>query len=193
VPSARPGLHDAKPERTQAAVAVLAHGFEERNQPHLPRDHARDLQGDGLVLCSDDLDVPPCGTCRARNCGLTFLLWRAACIEDCARTMAHVGSRAAPVVAFLRGRHAACRRGPADGRPRRVLASGQSDSPDRHGSVGAMPAQLDLATCVSETRCDAAVRYTTRTGRVITTTVSDAFPYEFRHRRGTLTTIQLRV
>lgn len=52
--------------------------------------------------------------------------------------------------------------------------------------------QLDVGTGVSETRCDAAVQYTTQTGRVITTTVSDAFPYEFRHRGGTLTTIQLR-
>ena len=50
----------------------------------------------------------------------------------------------------------------------------------------------DLATGTGETRCDAAVRYTTRTGRVITTTVSDAFPYEFRHRPGMPPTIQLR-
>jgi len=52
--------------------------------------------------------------------------------------------------------------------------------------------QFDLGTGADETRCDAAVRYTTRTGRLITATVADAFPYEFRHRPGTPTTIQIR-
>jgi hypothetical protein len=52
--------------------------------------------------------------------------------------------------------------------------------------------QFDLGTGATETRCDAAVRYTTRAGRVITTTVGDAYPYEFRHRPGTSPTILLR-
>ena len=53
-------------------------------------------------------------------------------------------------------------------------------------------AQFDPATHQSETRCDAAVRFTTRTGRVITTTVTDAFPYEFHHKPGQPATIRLR-
>ena len=52
--------------------------------------------------------------------------------------------------------------------------------------------QFDLATGAGETRCDADVRYTTRTGLVVTTKVSDAFPYEFQRRPGMPTTIQLR-
>jgi hypothetical protein len=52
--------------------------------------------------------------------------------------------------------------------------------------------QVDAATGVSETRCDASVRYTTRSGQVIATTVTDAFPDEFAHRPGSPTTIQLR-
>jgi hypothetical protein len=52
--------------------------------------------------------------------------------------------------------------------------------------------QFDLGTGATETRCDAAVRYTTRTGLVMTTTVVDAFPYEIRHQAGTPATIQLR-
>jgi hypothetical protein len=52
--------------------------------------------------------------------------------------------------------------------------------------------QYDLATSSDETRCDASVRFATRSGRVITTMVTDAFPYEFSHRPGRPTTIQLR-
>jgi hypothetical protein len=52
--------------------------------------------------------------------------------------------------------------------------------------------QLDLATGAGETRCDGAVRYRTRVGQIVATSVSDAFPYEFRHRPGMPTTIQLR-
>jgi hypothetical protein len=52
--------------------------------------------------------------------------------------------------------------------------------------------QIDVATRQSETRCDAAVRYATSTGRVITTTVTDAFPYEFHHKPGQPETIRLR-
>jgi hypothetical protein len=48
------------------------------------------------------------------------------------------------------------------------------------------------APASSGTRCDASVRFTTRSGRVIRTTVTDAFPYEFSHRAGRPTTIQLR-
>jgi hypothetical protein len=44
----------------------------------------------------------------------------------------------------------------------------------------------------SGTRCDASVRSTTRSGQVIGTTVTDALPYEFSHRAGRPTTIQLR-
>lgn len=52
--------------------------------------------------------------------------------------------------------------------------------------------QLDFATHRNETRCDAAVRFATSTGRVITTTVTDAFPYEIRHTPGKSATIRLR-
>jgi hypothetical protein len=43
----------------------------------------------------------------------------------------------------------------------------------------------------TDTRCDAAVRFTTVTGRVITTTVTDAFPSEFSGS-GRSKTIDLR-
>jgi hypothetical protein len=52
--------------------------------------------------------------------------------------------------------------------------------------------QYDLATHMGETRCDADVRFVTRTGQVINATVTDAFPGEFRHVSGQPTTIQLR-
>jgi uncharacterized BrkB/YihY/UPF0761 family membrane protein len=52
--------------------------------------------------------------------------------------------------------------------------------------------QYDLAVHTDETRCGAAVRFTTRSGQLISTTVTDAFPYEFSHRPGRSTTIQLR-
>jgi hypothetical protein len=52
--------------------------------------------------------------------------------------------------------------------------------------------QVDLATGIGETRCDADVRFVTVTGRIINTTVTDAFPYEFHHRSGMPTTIELR-
>ena len=52
--------------------------------------------------------------------------------------------------------------------------------------------QTDLGTGSRETRCDAAVRYEDRSGQVINTTVTDAFPYEFRHRPGKPPTIRLR-
>jgi hypothetical protein len=48
------------------------------------------------------------------------------------------------------------------------------------------------APASSGMRCDASVRFTARSGRVIRTTVTDAFPYEFSHRAGRPTTIQLR-
>src|SRR5215475_8105685 len=48
------------------------------------------------------------------------------------------------------------------------------------------------APSASGPRCDAPVRFTTRSGQVIRTTITDAFPYEFRHRPGQPTTIQLR-
>lgn len=48
------------------------------------------------------------------------------------------------------------------------------------------------APAASGTRCDALVRFTTRSGQVIRTTVTDAFPYEFSHRPRRPTTIQLR-
>jgi hypothetical protein len=48
------------------------------------------------------------------------------------------------------------------------------------------------APAASGTRCDATVRFTARSGQVIRTTVTDAFPYEFSHRAGRPTTIQLR-
>jgi hypothetical protein len=52
--------------------------------------------------------------------------------------------------------------------------------------------QFDPAIHQSETRCDAAVRFMTRTGQVITTMVTDAFPYEFHHMPGQPATIRLR-
>lgn len=52
--------------------------------------------------------------------------------------------------------------------------------------------QFDLGTQTTSTRCEAAIRYTTRTGRVIRTTVTDAFPTEFRHVQGGATTIGIR-
>jgi len=52
--------------------------------------------------------------------------------------------------------------------------------------------RIDLAfPAGAETRCDAAVRFTTVTGRVITTTVTDAFPSEFSGS-GRSRTIDLR-
>ncbi len=51
--------------------------------------------------------------------------------------------------------------------------------------------QRDLGTGQVETRCDAAVRFMTVTGRVILTTVTDAFPYEFSGPRQSRT-IDLR-
>jgi hypothetical protein len=52
--------------------------------------------------------------------------------------------------------------------------------------------QYDLTVHADQTRCDAAVRFTTRSGQLIAATVTDAFPYEFSHRPGRSTTIQLR-
>jgi hypothetical protein len=52
--------------------------------------------------------------------------------------------------------------------------------------------QYDPAVFTYETRCDASVRFTTRSGQLISTTVTNAFPYEFSHRLGRPTTIQLR-
>ena len=49
----------------------------------------------------------------------------------------------------------------------------------------------DLATRMTETRCDASVRFTTRTGQVIVTTITDAFASEFT-QRGRYDTIELR-
>jgi hypothetical protein len=51
--------------------------------------------------------------------------------------------------------------------------------------------RIDLASAGTETRCDAAVRFTSVTGRVITTTVTDAFPSEFSGS-GRSRTIDLR-
>jgi len=52
--------------------------------------------------------------------------------------------------------------------------------------------RIDLAyPAGTETRCDAVVRFTTVTGRVITTTVTDAFPSEFSGS-GRSRTIDLR-
>jgi hypothetical protein len=48
------------------------------------------------------------------------------------------------------------------------------------------------APSASGTRCDAPVRFATRSGQVIRTTITDAFPYEFSHRPGRPTTIQIR-
>jgi hypothetical protein len=48
------------------------------------------------------------------------------------------------------------------------------------------------APAASGTRCNASVRFTTRSGQVIRTAVTDAFPYEFSHRAGRPMTIQLR-
>lgn len=52
--------------------------------------------------------------------------------------------------------------------------------------------RFGLGTQTTSTRCDAAVRYTTRTGRVIRTTVTDAFPAEPRHVAAGATTIDIR-
>jgi hypothetical protein len=52
--------------------------------------------------------------------------------------------------------------------------------------------QFDLGTQTTGTRCDAAIRFTTRTGRAIRTTVTGAFPEEFRHVAGGPTTIGFR-
>jgi hypothetical protein len=52
--------------------------------------------------------------------------------------------------------------------------------------------QYDLAVNSNATRCDASVQFTTRSDQVIRTSVTDAFPYEFSHRPGRPTTIQLR-
>lgn len=51
--------------------------------------------------------------------------------------------------------------------------------------------QRDLATFQLETRCDASVRFETRAGQVVTTTITDAFPSEFSGR-GRYKTIVLR-
>jgi len=51
--------------------------------------------------------------------------------------------------------------------------------------------RIDLPSAGTETRCDAAVRFTSVTGRVITTTVTDAFPSEFSGS-GRSRTIDLR-
>jgi Protein of unknown function (DUF3592) len=52
--------------------------------------------------------------------------------------------------------------------------------------------QVDLATGVGETRCDVAARFTTKSGQVINTTVTDAYRSEIRHEPGEPATIQLR-
>lgn len=52
--------------------------------------------------------------------------------------------------------------------------------------------QYDLGTGSTDTRCGAAIRYTTRTGQVIAATITDAFPGEFRHTAAGMTTIQVR-
>jgi hypothetical protein len=52
--------------------------------------------------------------------------------------------------------------------------------------------QSDLATGSQQTRCDASVRFTTRSRQVIRTTVTDALSDEFSHQPGLPTTIQLR-
>lgn len=51
--------------------------------------------------------------------------------------------------------------------------------------------RFDLALASSQTRCDAVVRFTTVTGQVITTTITDAFPSEFSGS-GRYRTITLR-
>jgi hypothetical protein len=51
--------------------------------------------------------------------------------------------------------------------------------------------QYDLATHRGETRCDAGVQFITVSGRVVTTSVGDAFPSEF-HGSGSSKTIDLR-
>ena len=51
--------------------------------------------------------------------------------------------------------------------------------------------QFDIATHQSETRCNAAVQFTTTAGQVISTSVGDAFPTEF-HGSGNSKTIDLR-
>lgn len=52
--------------------------------------------------------------------------------------------------------------------------------------------QFDVGTGSTDTRCNAAIRYPTRTGQVIRTTVTDALPEEFRHVPGEPTTIEIR-
>lgn len=52
--------------------------------------------------------------------------------------------------------------------------------------------QYDPVVHTNETRCDATVRYASRSGQIIKTTVTDAFPSEFSHRLGRPTTIQIR-
>ena len=53
--------------------------------------------------------------------------------------------------------------------------------------------QYDLGSPgASGQRCDAPVTFATRSGQVIRTTITDAFPSEFSHRPGRPTTIQLR-
>jgi hypothetical protein len=52
--------------------------------------------------------------------------------------------------------------------------------------------QVDLATGIGEIRCDVAARFTTRTGQVISTTVTDAYRSEIRHVPGKPPTIRLR-
>lgn len=52
--------------------------------------------------------------------------------------------------------------------------------------------QFDPGTRTAGARCEAVIRFTTRTGRVIRTTVTDAFPTEFRHIAGGPTTIGIR-
>ena len=81
--------------------------------------------------------------------------------------------------------------------PRRLGTTGSAHDLGRHAGDGHRPAderaqgRIDLASAGTETRCDAAVRFTSVTGRVITTTVTDAFPSEFSGS-GRSRTIDLR-
>jgi hypothetical protein len=53
--------------------------------------------------------------------------------------------------------------------------------------------QFDLGSpAASGQRCNAPVIFTTRSGQIIRTTITDAFPSEFSHHPGRPTTIQLR-
>jgi hypothetical protein len=52
--------------------------------------------------------------------------------------------------------------------------------------------QYEVATHTTETVCNATVRFATRSGQVIRTTVSGAFPYDFSHPAGQPATISLR-